>query len=375
MSEASTQEPLDGELLKLSCWFGERERIGGRLLADVLLERFAAQRVQTSILLRGIEGFGLRHHLRTDRLLTLSEDLPAVAIALDSPRRIASMLPEVLEVKRRGLLTLERARTIASGDRVPGHVDRVPDHVDRAARHVDREHALKLTIHLPRHHRVNGKPAFVLATEILHRHRAAGATVLLGVDGTSYGVRHRAKLVGRNENVPMLVMSVGDREPIAAAIPEIERRLPHAVLTIERVLVCRRDGETIAALEDHPVEEGMWQKLTIVTSEAALHHRAPLHELLIRGLREAGAAGATALRGIWGFHGDHPPHGDKLLSLRRHVPVLTVLVDTPQRISKLMPIVTEVTSQRGLVTSELIPAMRSAAEEREIGSLELGLEG
>jgi PII-like signaling protein len=44
------------------------------------------------------------------------------------------------------------------------------------------------------------------------------------------------------------------------------------------------------------------------------------------------AAGATSLRGIWGYHGDHPPHGDRLLALRRKVPVLTVVVDRPDRI-------------------------------------------
>ena len=36
--------------------------------------------------MRGVEGFGAKHHLRTDRLLTLSEDLPLVSVAVDTPR-------------------------------------------------------------------------------------------------------------------------------------------------------------------------------------------------------------------------------------------------------------------------------------------------
>lgn len=347
---------MSAELLKLSCWFGERERVGGRLLADALLDRFAAQQVQTSILLRGIEGFGLRHHLRTDRLLTLSEDLPAVAIALDRADRIEALLPGTLALKRQGLITLERAISLTDHAQLPAS---------------NAEHALKLTVHLPRHHRVAGKPAFVLVSEILHRHRASGATVLLGVDGTTSGVRHRAKLIGRNEQVPMLVMSVGERDPILAALPELRQRVPEAVLTVEKVLVCRRDGETISKLEDSPAHAGAWRKLTIVTSEAATRRGAPLHTQIIRGLREAGATGASALRGIWGFHGDHLPHGDRLLSLRRHVPVVTVIVDTPERILRCMPIVADATAQSGLVTSEIVPAMRSAAAGGQIGSLSL----
>ena len=39
------------------------------------------------MLLRGADGFGRKHHLRTDRLLTLSEDLPLVAVAVDTRER------------------------------------------------------------------------------------------------------------------------------------------------------------------------------------------------------------------------------------------------------------------------------------------------
>ena len=48
-------------------------------------------RSPTSILLRGVEGFGARHRLRTDRSLTLSEDLPLVAVAVDTRARIEAL--------------------------------------------------------------------------------------------------------------------------------------------------------------------------------------------------------------------------------------------------------------------------------------------
>ena len=80
---------------------------------------------------------------------------------------------------------------------------------------------------------------------------------------------------------------------------------------------------------------------------------------LARQLLEAGAAGATALRGVWGYHGDHQPHGDRLLALRRRVPVLTVVVDTPARIRRWFAIVDELTDKTGLVTCETVPAFRA----------------
>ncbi|HEU4977515.1 MAG TPA: DUF190 domain-containing protein, partial [Solirubrobacteraceae bacterium] len=74
---------------------------------------------------------------------------------------------------------------------------------------------------------------------------------------------------------------------------------------------------------------------------------------------------------VWGYHGAHAPHGDRFWSLRRHVPVLTVIVDTPERIRRWFAIVDELTAETGLVTSELVPAFRAAAPGIERGGLEL----
>ena len=100
----------------------------------------------------------------------------------------------------------------------------------------------------------------------------------------------------------------------------------------------------------------MWQKITVYTSEATGQH-----DELVHRLRRAGAAGATVLRGVWGYHGDHAPHGDRLLQLRRRVPVLTILVDTPENVGRWAPVVEEVTATTGLVTSEIVPVYRESA--------------
>jgi PII-like signaling protein len=73
---------------------------------------------------------------------------------------------------------------------------------------------------------------------------------------------------------------------------------------------------------------------------------------LVRRLRQAGTGGATCLRGIWGYHGDHRPHGDRLLSLRRQAPVLTTIVAEPHTAARCFEIVSDVTARSGLVTSE-----------------------
>jgi PII-like signaling protein len=100
----------------------------------------------------------------------------------------------------------------------------------------------------------------------------------------------------------------------------------------------------------------------IYTSEAARHGGQPIHRAIVRRLRSAQLSGATSYRGIWGFHGDRPPHGDRFLQLGRHVPVITTVIDTAERISAAFGIIDELTTERGLVTSEPVLAMRAASE-------------
>jgi PII-like signaling protein len=75
---------MNEDCLTLTSYFGERQRTAGGFAADALLDLYGRHEVAASILLRGMEGFGARRQPRTDRSLTLSEDLPLIAIAVDS---------------------------------------------------------------------------------------------------------------------------------------------------------------------------------------------------------------------------------------------------------------------------------------------------
>jgi PII-like signaling protein len=346
--------------LKLTTYLGERDRAGGAFVADALLDLYERRGVRLGTLLRGAEGFGLEHHLRTDRVLTLSEDLPLVTVAVDVPERIEALAGEVAAIQPRGLLTLERARllTDATGEAL--------DEPDGAT---------KVTVYLGRREPAARRPAFVAVCELLHGAGVAGATVLLGVDGTVHGRRTRASFLGRNGEVPVMVIAVGDGDRIAGVLPALAGLVPRALLTVERVRICKRDGTLLARPPLMPESDGdglaLWQKLTVHTSEASLAGGIPVHRAIVRRLRENGARGATCVRGIWGFHGEHGPHGDRLLRLRRHVPVVTVVVDAPDRIGRSFDAIDELTAGRGLVTSETVPALTARAGQRTSGGLRL----
>ena len=171
---------MNEDCLKLTTYFGERHRVGRGFLADAQLDLFGRHAVASSVLLRGAEGFGLKHHLRSDRLLSLSEDLPMVSVAVDTRLQIEAVLDELRSVQQTGLITLERARMLRGQI---GPVE-LPEELHEAT---------KLTVYVGRQERVYRVPAFVAVCDLLHRRGLAGATVLLGVDGTAHGERQRER--------------------------------------------------------------------------------------------------------------------------------------------------------------------------------------
>ncbi|BBY21872.1 DUF190 domain-containing protein [Mycobacterium stomatepiae] len=355
--------------LKLTAYFGERQRAvgdGGRFLADAMFDVFGTRGVATSVMLRGIASFGASHELRTDVSLSLSED-PAVAIAaVDVEPKIRALVDEVAALTGRGLLTLERARLVTR-QRGTGALGDFDTHNGDAA---------KLTVYVGRQERVAGKAAYYAVCELLYRHGFAGAIAFLGVDGTAHGQRRRAHFFGRNVNVPMMIIGIGSTEQVSAAATELADVLAEPLLTVERVRLCKRDGEMFARPQQLPTTDAhgrtLWQKLMVYTAETTRHDTLPIHRALVHRLLHSGTArGATVLRGIWGFHGDHKPHGDKLFQVARRVPVTTIIVDTPESIARSFDIVDELTGRHGLVTSEMVPAVLSLDETQRLGDISL----
>jgi PII-like signaling protein len=353
---------------KLSTYFSERLRTlddePGRpgFLADQILNLCGSREVATSVMLRGIASFGPLGVLRTDESLSLSEDPPAVIYAVDEESKISGLVDEVAEMTARGLITLERAKLVR------GDIGHDPINTDE-------RHAVKLTAYVGRQVRVGAVAAYRAICGLLHRHGFVFAAALLGVDGTAHGNRYRARFFSRNVNVPVMIISLGTAAQVAAASTQLKALVPNLLLTVERIQLCKREGELLEHPRELPPRDrdgrALWQKLMVHTSEAAVHEGAPIHRGIVRRLLKSETAqGATALRGIWGFHGDRNPTGDRLFQLVRSVPVVTIIVDTPESIARSFDVVDELTAGHGVVTCEMVPAALSIHAPSRRGDLQ-----
>ena len=309
------------ELLQLRFHFGERDRDGDRSLEAAVMDACARRGVRAAALLRGVEGFGAKQRLRTDRLLSLSEDAPLVAVAVGERDVVEGLADEVRAMASEGLIVVEE---IGAPDGAP-------------------EDRVKATVWGPR----SGQTAPHLGSvAALRRHGAEAATVLLGVDGVLGGGRRRARFVAGNRGVPALTVAVGERARVEAALEELDAAAYLA--TFEAVAPYRRQATVSRQAEA--------VRVTLVTSEIASRGAHPAYLEFIHALRRQGAPGATALRGVWGFRGEREPHGDRVLALRRDVPIAVEVVDAPEAAGPWLELARSVACDGDVVHVESISA-------------------
>lgn len=333
----------------LTSYFSERRRINGLFVGDELIELYRTRSIASSIMLRGIQGFGPEQRLRTDTLLSFSEDLPVSVSAIDSVPNIEAVMERSLELSSSGLATVDSVQFL-NGEISPVGIE---ENVDEAT---------KLTIYCGSQDQVYAVPAFEAICELLHRRGVQGATVVLGVDGTAHGRRQRPQFHSRDADAPLAVIAVGSGHEIGMLLPDLGDFLRHPVMTLGRVRLCKRDGhlisrpEQVSGVDDHGFP--LYQKITIYTSAAARHNGQPIHRAIARHLHSAGIVEVITHRGIWGFRGDRLPHGDKFLHFTRHIPVVTTVIGSADHASAVFDVVDELTSERGLVTGEAIPVIK-----------------
>jgi PII-like signaling protein len=349
---------VDEECTVLTSYLTERRRAEGALTGEALKGLYARRRTVASILLRGIEVSG-RPQPRVGRSLSQAAESALTAITIDTRPNIETLLEETVRLARPRLVAMERARLL-SGEINPVRLGEEPGE------------ATRLTVYCGQGDRAYQIPAFKAACELLYRRRIAGATVLSGVDGASiaHGRLRPAQFLHRDADVPLMVIAVGAGERIARLLPELGGMFRRPLMTIERVRLCKRDGHFVsrpqlaAGTADGYADAGMAAhlKLTIYTSEAARHDGQPVHRAIVRNLSSAGFDGATSVRGIWGYHGDHVPHGDHFPRQARHVPVVTTVIAAPERISAAFDVIDPLTAEHGLVTAESLLAARPTAD-------------
>jgi len=110
---SASQSPRLGKRLRI--FIGEADEWQGRPLYRVILERAQQHGALGATVLHGIEGFGPAHHLSTDRLPDVSDNLPLIIEIVDSAEGVERLLPVLDQLVQRGTITVVPVEIIYSG--------------------------------------------------------------------------------------------------------------------------------------------------------------------------------------------------------------------------------------------------------------------
>jgi uncharacterized protein len=103
----------------------------------------------------------------------------------------------------------------------------------------------------------------------------------------------------------------------------------------------------------HEKFEGERTLTRVHIGESDKWHGKPLHEAIVELLRKDKFSGATVLRDVGGFGSSSVYHTNKILRLSQDLPILVEVVESTERIEKILPQLDEMV-EGGLITLEKV---------------------
>ena len=173
-----------GPAKKVSIYVGQDHQYHGESVYAAILEFLFYHKVAGASVTRGIAGFGADHHMHTDRILVLTENLPMKVEFIETPEKVEELLPKLHKMVGTGLIEIQDTTIVK-----PSESSKQAEHQE-ATPPLKREGKAKLMrIFIGENDKWNGKPLHKALIECMRTNDIAGVTVYQGILG--YGANRR----------------------------------------------------------------------------------------------------------------------------------------------------------------------------------------
>jgi PII-like signaling protein len=116
---------------------------------------------------------------------------------------------------------------------------------------------------------------------------------------------------------------------------------------------------------------GAAQRLIIYIGESDEWEGEPLYVALVKKFREMGIAGVTVVRGIMGYGANNRIHKAKLLTFSEDMPIRIEVVDKPEYIQQILPVLDEMVVD-GLIAISNVEVVRYSQDPKKSARFAMG---
>jgi len=217
--------------------------------------------------------------------------------------------------------------------------------------------AKKLTIYVDETDKFHGKPVYEVLMDIFFKKKIGGASVFRGIAGYGTdGIFHTSKMLELSTSMPVRIEVVDSEEMINRVLPDVYHVVEKGLVEVTDTTVvkcCPKAEEKQREKGEHMKLEGKAKLLRIIISEDDKWEGEPLYEAIVKRLIMNDIAGATVYKAIAGYGPHKRYHKKKTLATHGELPILITVMDTEEKISKVIPILDELVGEGIVVLSDV----------------------
>jgi PII-like signaling protein len=193
--------------------------------------------------------------------------------------------------------------------------------------------------------------------DIFFKREIMGVSVFRGIAGYgSDGIFQTSKMLELSTNMPVKIKVVESEEMINNVLPDVHHVVEKGLVEVADTSVVKCSPEAEAQLKDkgeHMKLEGKAKMLRIIISEDDKWEGNPLYEAIIKRLVMADIAGVTVYKAIAGYGPHKRYHKKRSLTVHGELPIQITVMDTEEKISKVIPILDDLIDEGIVVLSDV----------------------
>ena len=221
-----------GPAKKVTVYVGEDVRHHGEPLYLALLNYLFYHGVSGCTATKGVAGFGADHQMHTARILEISENLPIKIEFVETPEKLDTLLPKLLQMVGEGLVEIQDTTILKVTS--PTAAVAAPPRVTLSGK------ATMMRVFVGEDDRWRGKPLHDAIVESLRAHDIAGVTVYRGIAG--YGAHrrfHKERRMSLSSDQPIMLSVIDEETKIRAYLPLLEQMVHEGLVVLSDVDVIK----------------------------------------------------------------------------------------------------------------------------------------